>query len=137
MQIQKLDHVNIQTPHLADTLRFYEDVLGLKAGPTPGGTDTSRAAWVYDKNGFPILHIGQIIAERRLPGDRPSDIETRPTRGGGVVHHVAFEGSGHDQFVEKLTELGVSFDRNEIPSINLRQIFLRDPNDILIELNFR
>ena len=49
MSVGVLDHFNIRTRKLADTIRFYEDVLGLENGdrpnfafPAPGCTARAR-----------------------------------------------------------------------------------------------
>ena len=40
-----LDHFNIRTRNLADTVRFYEDVLGLEKGARPNFA--FPGAWMY------------------------------------------------------------------------------------------
>ena len=35
MRVGQLDHYNISTRKLKDTVQFYEDVLGMKNGPRP------------------------------------------------------------------------------------------------------
>ena len=37
MSVGVLDHFNIRTRKLADTVRFYEDILGLEKGARPDG----------------------------------------------------------------------------------------------------
>ena len=32
--------------------------------------------------------------------------------------------------------MGLSFRENEVPGIRLRQLFVQDPNKVMIELNF-
>jgi hypothetical protein len=36
-----------------------------------------------------------------------------------------------------LAELGVEFRERHVPNVRLRQIFVYDPNRILVEINFR
>ena len=49
-----LDHFNIRTRRLAETVRFYEDVLGLEKGPRPNFA--FPGAWMYSE-GRPVVHI--------------------------------------------------------------------------------
>jgi catechol 2,3-dioxygenase-like lactoylglutathione lyase family enzyme len=124
MRIKKLDHITIRTALLEETIAFYSQVLGMTVGPFPGG-DLGRGAWIYDEGGQPAVHLGLLREEEAQ------------TRGSGAIDHVAFEGVGHDELAARLTRLGMDFKRNEVASINLRQLFVRDPNGILVELNFR
>lgn len=83
-----LDHVNIQTVAVAETARFFADVLELRAGPVVPGGDMAQVTWMYDAADRPLVHItvpGATWAEDR---DRPLRPDT------GALHHVAFECSG-------------------------------------------
>ncbi len=81
-------------------------------------------AWLYSE-GHPVLHLNDIS-----PTDKPQ----RPDS--GVIDHIAFGSRGFDAIKQHLTGKGVSFRVNEVPNSTRRQIFLTDPNNILIELNF-
>jgi catechol 2,3-dioxygenase-like lactoylglutathione lyase family enzyme len=129
MPIMKIDHVNIRTPRFDETVRFYSDVLNMTAGPAPG---SGGGTWIYDERGHAVVHLS-VHGVRRMPGDNSA--RQAAAEGSGVVHHIAFECVDHDAFVARLTKQGVAFERNFTP--NVHQVFLRDPNDILIELNFR
>jgi hypothetical protein len=56
--------------------------------------------------------------------------------GSGAVHHIALDCGGHDDMVARLERLGVQHRRNAVPAIGLRQIFVHDPNGVMVELNF-
>jgi hypothetical protein len=49
---------------------------------------------------------------------------------------VALRCSGYDEIRARLTRRGVEHRLNEVTAIGLRQIFVLDPNDVLLELNF-
>ena len=51
MSVGVLDHYNISTRKLAETVQFYEDVLGMKNGPRP--PFNFPGAWVYS-SGHPV-----------------------------------------------------------------------------------
>jgi catechol 2,3-dioxygenase-like lactoylglutathione lyase family enzyme len=122
MSVGMLDHYNVSTRNLRDTVRFYEEVLGLVNGPRP--PFDFPGAWLYSE-GHPVLHLNDIS-----PTDKPQ----RPDS--GVIDHIAFGSRGFDAIKQHLTGKGVSFRVNEVPNSTRRQIFLTDPNNILIELNF-
>ena len=133
MAILHIDHVNIRTPRVAETVRFYVELLAMKAEPAPGADDMARGAWLYIEDGRAAVHVGsadsRFLAEHDIAGASPE--------GSGRVHHVAFECSDYDRTRGDLEARAVDFQLNDVPQIGLRQIFIRDPNGILVELNFR
>ena len=54
MSVGVLDHFNIRTRNLADTIRFYEDVLGLENGERPNFS--FPGAWMYSE-GRAVVHL--------------------------------------------------------------------------------
>ena len=122
MRVGVLDHYNVSTRKLGDTVRFYEEVLGFKNGPRP--PFDFPGAWLYSE-GHPVLHLNDISpTDKRQPPDS------------GVIDHVAFGSRGFDALKQHLTQKGVSFRVNQVPNSPRWQIFLADPNNVLIELNF-
>jgi catechol 2,3-dioxygenase-like lactoylglutathione lyase family enzyme len=122
MSVGVLDHYNVSTRNLRETVRFYEEVLGLVNGPRP--PFDFPGAWLYSE-GHPVLHLNDIS-----PTDKPQ----RPDS--GVIDHIAFGSHGFEAIKQHLTGKGVSFRVNEVPNSTRRQIFVTDPNNVLIELNF-
>ncbi|MGY2935096.1 hypothetical protein ACVWZ6_004698 [Bradyrhizobium sp. GM6.1] len=51
----------------------------------------------------------------------------------GVVHHVAFASRGFDGMKQRLA---MKFDSRQVPGGELWQIFVHDPNGVMIELNY-
>nr|WP_310522975.1 VOC family protein [Polymorphobacter sp.] len=129
MRVNALDHVNIIAKNLDATASFYEVVLGLERRNGPPPLSPENAQWMFDISGRAIVHINT--------HDAPKAVE-RVTNGlhTGAVHHVALNCSGHDEMRERLRAFGIDCVCNEISAIGLRQIFVSDPNDVLLELNF-
>src|SRR5262245_50829806 len=122
MSVGVLDHYNVSTRKLAETVRCYEDVLGLKKGPPPPGD--FPGAWLYSE-GHPVLHLNDIS---------PTDKQQRPDS--GVIDHVAFGSRGFDAMKQHLSSKGIPFRVNQVPNSRRWQIFLDDPNNVVLELNF-
>jgi catechol 2,3-dioxygenase-like lactoylglutathione lyase family enzyme len=122
MGVGLLDHFNIRTRNLGATVRFYEDILGLEKGPRPNFA--FPGAWMYS-DGRAVVHLVDIS-----PTDEPQKPDS------GVVHHVAFVSSGFRDMKQRLQGKGVAFEAREVPGGDLWQIFVTDPNGVLIELNY-
>ena len=122
MSVGMLDHFNIRTRRLDETVRFYEDVLGLKNGDRP--KFTFPGAWMYSE-GRPVVHLVDISStgEQQKPDS-------------GVIHHVAFASRGFDGMKQRLQSKGMAFDSRQVPGGTTWQIFVRDPNGVMIELNY-
>ena len=58
-------------------------------------------------------------------------------QGTGAVHHVALDCRDHAAMIARLDRLGVPYRCLELPATGIKQVFVRDPNDVLLELNFR
>src|SRR5205085_1640481 len=54
----------------------------------------------------------------------------------GVVHHVAFASQGFAGMKQRLQSSGMMFDARQVPGGALWQIFINDPNGVMIELNY-
>lgn len=126
MTINSLDHYNIETVRLEQTVEFYTEVLGLSRGYRPSSIPIP-GAWMY-AGGHACIHINEV-----------SDDLSGPT---GPINHVAFETANepgdYDAMRATLAKRDLPFDEADSrPMIPLRQIFVHDPNGIRIELNYR
>jgi catechol 2,3-dioxygenase-like lactoylglutathione lyase family enzyme len=130
MRVSQLDHVNIVTDDLPGTAKFYADLLDLEARDGPPPSKPEDVQWMYDDAGRPILHLN------RSSFFRPLGRVAKPGKDTGALHHVALRCEGSDEMIERLTARGLEHQVNEVRSINLKQIFVVDPNGVLLELNF-
>lgn len=130
-RIGGLDHVNIVTRKVADTALFYARVLGLEERDPPSNLDPAQVRWMFDANGRAIFHLSSPGSLIGLEGDERRGSDT------GAVHHVALDCTGHDAMLSRLGELGVESQCNHVTEIDLKQIFVKDPNGVLLELNYR
>lgn len=130
MRVNSLDHVNIQSTNLKESVRFYKDVLHLQPKDPPPPLDPKRIQWMHDNAGRAIVHLSS-------PGSLLGEAVGAIARDTGAVHHIALDCSGHESMVERLTSLGMEFRLNHVVAIDLKQIFVRDPNGVLLELNYR
>ncbi len=136
MTVLGLDHVNVRTPDPARTLGFFRDVLQMRVGPPPFATETgdgSKGGWVYDSDDRPVVHVGG--ADSPYPTD--ATIPFVVARGGGAVHHVALNCSGFDELKARFDSLGIEFGEADYSQFGFRQLFVTEPNGVLLELNFR
>ena len=117
--ISGLDHVNIETCELEQTIHFYEDVLGFQNGERPPFDFPGEGLYA---GGNPVIHVVEVESK---PG---------PT---GAIDHVAWIAEGYDAMKERLEQKEVTFKLMDVPSSPVRQIFIHDPNGVRLELNFK
>jgi catechol 2,3-dioxygenase-like lactoylglutathione lyase family enzyme len=122
LSVGVLDHFNVRTRKFNETVHFYADVLGLENGARPNFS--FPGAWMYSE-GKPVVHLVDISGTSEL--QKPDS---------GVVHHVAFVSRGFRAMKSRLASKGVVFKTVEVPGGALWQIFITDPNGIVVELNY-
>ncbi|MEO5733315.1 MAG: VOC family protein [Rubrivivax sp.] len=134
-----LNHVSVRTVDLEACKRFYVDLLGLADGPRPDFP--FPGAWLYagDTGQYTNAVMHLIGIDRSSPGGLQGylgDRDEASLRGSGAVDHVAFFVTGLPAMLARLKARGVPCRERTVPSLALYQVFVDDPNGIVVELNF-
>jgi catechol 2,3-dioxygenase-like lactoylglutathione lyase family enzyme len=110
---------------LGRTIRFYTEVLGMRLTKIVENRDEPTSTHIFlDMGG------GNQLAFFDFPQKGP----TRTTRGVGSMHHVALKAQPA-QFratIERLQERQIPHSLHGSP--DARSVYLRDPDDILVEV---
>jgi catechol 2,3-dioxygenase-like lactoylglutathione lyase family enzyme len=133
MPLTHLEHFLIQTEDLDGTVDWYVDVLGMEEGPHPDFKMPVR--WLY-LGEEPVLHLtvgGENVSENRK---KYLGQQSTATKGSGVVDHVAFRATGLTEMMNRLDDKGIEYTKRQVDDQGLFQLFLIDPNEVKVELNF-
>lgn len=136
MRISKLDHISISTSCLEETRQFYCELLGLEVGFRPQLKSTGY--WLYSGNDA-LVHLVEIVSGepdggKEAPKDRqkarPGDmIET------GMDDHIAMSVEDSAGLVRYMKDRDMAYWDRLLADRGLYQVFIRDPNGMVIELN--
>ena len=124
--VHALAHVAIRVSRLRQTVAFYSRALGLIPMPRP--PFNFEGAWLGTGQGDALIHL--IGGERALAPDGRIPI------GGGAVDHVSLSAQGIAEQQARLAKLGLPFRVTRVPQSTLAQVFVYDPNGVLIELTY-
>jgi catechol 2,3-dioxygenase-like lactoylglutathione lyase family enzyme len=134
-----LNHFSIRSLEIEKTTDFYSKLLGLTVGPRP--EFPFPGVWLYngDESSWAnaVLHL--IAIDKNDPNGLKQYLGERDPSslyGSGAVDHIAFFAVGLEEKINLLKELKISYRERTVPVIGLHQIFLDDPNGIVIELNY-
>ena len=130
MKINALDHFNVITDRIDETAGFYTAVLGLERRDGPPPLPPQLVQWMHDESGRALVHINHPDCPRAF------DREVFPGAPTGAIHHIAFNCSGLAAMLARLEAQGLPHQVNAIASIGLSQVFVTDPNNVVLELNF-
>ena len=134
-----LNHYSIRTTDLQACERFYCGLLGLVVGPRP--PFPFPGLWLYtgDTTVWANAAVHIIGIDRNDPAGLKQylgDREESGLHGSGAVDHVAFFATGLAETLARLREHGVELRERLVPLLNLHQVFVDDPNGVVVELNF-
>ena len=128
MKITGLDHRGIKTDKLEASLHFYVDLLGLEQGHRPEALVTA-GYWLYAGEN-PIVHL---IESSSCPGERTSSKRKSLTDTGGQTH-LALTVEDARSAVDRLVAAGIPYWDRLFRNPIMYQVFIEDPNGLLIEL---
>ena len=119
-----IHHITINTADLDKSVSFYNEVVGTHSVFRP---DLGYpGAWL--QLGSTMFHFNA--------GDMAKSRDGAIHRGGGAVDHVAVRAHDFDRTLRMLEAKGFDYRQNIIPGAGLWQLFVHDPNGVLIEFNF-
>jgi catechol 2,3-dioxygenase-like lactoylglutathione lyase family enzyme len=124
MRLHDIHHIAIKTLDLEKTNQFYTEVLGMSLAHRPP----------FDFPGS-WLNIGSTMVHL-MAGKAAYDKNGRFLPGSAAVDHISINAEGYDAFRERFREHGLDWREFDIPSAGIRQLFVKDPNGVLIELTF-
>lgn len=132
MALTELNHYFVRANDLEKTKAFYVEVLGLEVMPRP---DFPFPGYWLGVNGKIQVHMGQA----GVPNAELYYLGTprhAATDNSGVIDHIAFLATEPEHFVKRFKERGLSFRPRSFPESELYQLFVQDPDGLMIELNF-
>jgi len=134
-----LNHFSIRSVEIEKTTEFFSKLLGLTVGPRP--EFPFPGVWLYngDESSWAnaVLHL--IAIDKNDPNGLKKYLGERDPstlHGSGAVDHIAFFATGLEEKIALLKKLNVSYRERTVPVLKLHQIFLDDPNGVVIELNY-
>jgi catechol 2,3-dioxygenase-like lactoylglutathione lyase family enzyme len=134
-----LNHISIRTLDLEATRAFYVDLLGLVVGPRPDFP--FPGLWLYQ--GPTGAHSNAAVHVIGLDRQDPSglqgylgDRDESSLHGSGAVDHVAFSATDLPAMMARLKAADVPWRERAVPGLGLHQVFLDDPNGVVVELNY-
>jgi len=134
-----LNHFSIRSTDLPACEAFYAGLLGLQVGPRP--PFDFPGLWLYagDTSNYAnaVVHILGVDRNdpeglKRYLGER----DEASLQGTGVVDHVAFFATGLADTLARLQAAGMACRERTVPLLGLHQVFVDDPNGVVVELNF-
>jgi catechol 2,3-dioxygenase-like lactoylglutathione lyase family enzyme len=132
MTVQALEHVTIRCAQLKRTRDFYVELMGLVEGARPDFP--FRGHWLY-LGDVPVVHL---VEAADNPGAWGRDLVIPSAEDGtGSFDHVAFRGDNFADMRARLTAAGITFRERAVPGGQLSQLFVPDPEGVLVEINFR
>jgi catechol 2,3-dioxygenase-like lactoylglutathione lyase family enzyme len=134
-----LNHFSIRSLDLDACERFYVGLLGLAKGPRP--PFPFPGLWLYagDTSNYANAAVHIIGIDRNDPEGLKrylGDKDEAALKGSGVVDHVAFFATGLADTLARLAQHGVPCRERTVPLLGLHQVFVDDPNGVVVELNF-
>jgi len=133
MPVTGLNHYLIVSRNLERSKKFYEQVLGMQLADRPDFGFPGY--WLKTGDDAICVHLASQkankIRDQYLLKKHP-----RGTTGSGSVDHIAFLAKDPYEVRSRIEKNKVKMHYRSFPDAKLFQIFLKDPDDVTIELNF-
>ena len=124
MPATNLHHLAIKTNDVDATVAFYNEVIGSHSVERPDSD--FPGTW---------LQFGETMTQV-YSGDAAKNREGGHDRGSAAIDHIALSAHRFDEMRAVCETRELEWRQFDIPSFDLRHLFVHDPNGVLVELNF-
>ena len=132
MPLTELNHYLLVAKNLERTKKFYQDVLGMQLAERP---DFGFPGYWLSVNGEICVHLAS-QAPNKIRDTFLLKKHPKGTKGSGSVDHIAFLARDPEEVRNRIQQHRIEMHFRSFPDAKLFQIFLKDPDDVTIELNF-
>ena len=132
MPITELNHYFVRSRDIERSRSFYCEALGFEVMQRP---DFPFPGYWLGVGGKVQVHMGPDGAPEAT-GHYFGTSAASARDNAGVVDHIAFQGTDAEGMARHLAKLGLLTKTRHIAEISLFQIFVADPDGLMIELNF-
>ncbi len=108
---------------------FFTEVIGLKKGFRP--PFVFPGYWIYSPKNKQeaIIHI--FGKEAKF-----NEFSLKTNNSNDLLDHIAFVRDDYPIFIKHINKLKIDFNENFIPASNTKQVFLKGPENIIVEIDF-
>lgn len=142
MKVRRLDHVSIGTDRLQETRDFYVELLGLTEGARP--KLKSKGFWLYAGEDA-VIHLVEKGTNPDAPAGADAGTDRKSMKQGeaeeanvletGSDDHIALSVEDSSGAVQFMKDNGLPYWDRLLADRGLYQVFVRDPNGVVVELN--
>ena len=133
MGVQALEHVTIRCAQLRRTRDFYVELMGLTEGERPAFP--FRGHWLY-LGGVPVVHLVEASDTAGAWGRDIVHPQGRRRHRGPSTMSLS-RATTFEAMRRRVKEAGLIFKERVVPGGRLSQLFVPDPEGVLVEINFR
>jgi|GEM_PF-835301 len=120
------DHLSLSAKKPEKMKDFLIDLLGFELGTRPNLSFDGYFLFSGEKD---LIHIfKQHIIENT---ESTSTTHQLPPH---IVHHVSFATDNYNEIMQRIAALNIPYAMNNLPDSNKKQIFVRGPEALLIEI---
>lgn len=133
MPITELNHYLLVAKNLERTKEFYQQVLGLELSDER--PDFGFPGYWLKAGEHICVHLAS-QAPNRIRDQFLLKKHPKGTTGSGSVDHIAFLAKDPEAVRRRIQKHRIEMHFRSVPESKLFQIFLKDPDEVTIELNF-
>lgn len=126
----KFDHIALRCADTEKVKSFFTEIIGLTVGyrppfPFPG-------FWLYAEEKV-VLHLFDRKTNFLKNGQIRQDLVSSENN---IVDHIAFWCDDYQKVMTKIKKYNLKISETIIPDLNIRQVFIQAPENLIVEIDF-